>query len=461
MSAPVSTRLVPALAPAAKALNCTANIATQHASLAAQQGRPRRCDTRPARSHAMGGPRAGVMRLDDIQRPTGARVKRLAGALAFVLASAAVAMLSGCRSGSAQAEPEPRPVRVEPVRPAPADPAVRYSANVVPQTQVPLAFKVSGYIAEILQRPGTDRRLRDVQQGDVVTEGTVLARVSQADYAARVEQARAGIAGAEAALTKARADFDRASRLFDVQSLTKPDLDAARAARDSAESRLASARADATLAEIALRDCELKMPLRGVVLERRIERGALVSAGAVAFSVGNMRTVKALFGVPDVIAPLMKLGAPIPIRTDAIPNRDFPGRITAVSPAADPQSRVFSIEVSVPNQDLALRPGMVATVEVRHVSALSTTGAAPSPAPAIPLAAVVKQAQGSTDNRAGYAVFVVEDAGGKTIARSRTITLGDVSGNTVAVTSGLHVGERVIVSGATLVHDGDQVRIMP
>src|SRR5262249_26242954 len=128
-----------------------------------------------------------------------------------------------------------------------------------------------------------------------------------------------GVAGAEAAAVKARADFDRAAKLFETQSLTKPDLDSARAERDAAESRLNAAQAETRLAEIALRDTSLLMPLNGIVLERRIERGTLVAPGGVGFIVGNMRSVKAVFGVPDVIAPQMTLGTPLPIRTDALP----------------------------------------------------------------------------------------------------------------------------------------------
>jgi RND family efflux transporter MFP subunit len=379
--------------------------------------------------------------------------KTLGVAVCLAAAVAAMVMLAGCRAAATPVEPEPRPVRIETVKVAPGDPGVRYSANIAPQTQVPLAFKVGGYISDILQRPGADKRPRDVQQGDVVQQGTVLARVSPTDYSARVDQSRAGVAGAEAAAVKARADFERASRLFETQSLTRPELDTARAARDSAESRLTAAQAETKLAEIALHDTSLSMPLNGIVLERRIERGTLIAPGGVGFIVGNMRSVKAVFGVPDVIAPQMMLGAPLPIRTDALPNRIFPGRVTAVSPAADPQSRVFSIEVTVPNQEEALRPGMVATVEVRHQNPARAAGS-----PAVPLAAVVKQPQ---SGQSGYAVFVVEDAGGKTIARLRPVVLGDVTGNTVIAASGLRVGERVIVSGATLVHDGEPVRIVP
>jgi multidrug efflux system membrane fusion protein len=158
-----------------------------------------------------------------------------------------------------------------------------------------------------------------------------------------------------------------------------------------------------------------------------------------------------VFGVPDVIAPQMALGTPLPIRTDAVPNRAFPGRVTAVSPAADPQSRVFSIEVTVPNSEEALRPGMVATVEVHHTDPARAAGT-----PAVPLAAVIKQ-----PGSAGYAVFVVEEAAGKTLARLRPVVLGDVTGNTVMATSGLRIADRVIISGATIVHDGEPVRIVP
>ncbi len=421
-------------------------------------------------------------------RPRDARTRAHAGTRAFAIgtpialaaAIAAAASLAGCRSTPAHAEPEPRPVRIDKVSTAPGTPAVRYSANIAPQSQVPVAFKVGGYIASILQRPGADKQSRDVQQGDVVKQGTVLAQVSPADYSARVEQSRAGVSGAQAGMVKAEADFDRASKLFATKSLTKPELDTARAALDSAKSRLDASQAEARLAEIALHDTQLTMPLNGIVLERRIERGALVAPGSVGFIVGNMRSVKAVFGVPDVIAPQMTLGTPVPIRTDAFPGRDFPGRVTAVSPAADPQSRVFSIEVTVPNGDNALRPGMVATVEVKQ-SASARAGAAAS-APSVPLAAVVKRPGSSTD----YAVFVVEESAGKggtgatgadktagggpesgttagsrTIARVRPIVLGDVAGNTVVVTSGVRIGERVITSGATLVHDGEAVRIVP
>ncbi len=93
---------------------------------------------------------------------------------------------------------------------------------------------------------------------------------------------------------------------------------------------------------------------------------------------------------------------------------------------------------------------MIATVTVAD-------GGPPPRHPAVPLTAVVRPESGSS----GYAVFVVEEPGGKPVARRRPVVLGDVMGNRIEVAEGLRVGERVVVSGATLALDGRPVRIIP
>src|SRR5512143_3698656 len=83
-----------------------------------------------------------------------------------------------CGHGPAREKPA-RPVRVENVRAEGPGGGLRYSATVQPSEQVSLAFKVGGYVREVLQRPGVDGRPRDLQQGDPVTKGTVLARITE------------------------------------------------------------------------------------------------------------------------------------------------------------------------------------------------------------------------------------------------------------------------------------------
>jgi multidrug efflux system membrane fusion protein len=111
---------------------------------------------------------------------------------------------------------------------------------------------------------------------------------------------------------------------------------------------------------------------------------------------------------------------------------------------------VFDVEITVPNVDGALKVGMVAAVQVGDASASSA-----QPALVAPLSAIVR---GKGD---GYAIYVVEDQAGEAVARLRSVTLGPMIGNQIAVTAGLRPGERVVVSGATIVTDGERVSIMP
>jgi multidrug efflux system membrane fusion protein len=288
-----------------------------------------------------------------------------------------------------------------------------------------------------------------------VTRGTVLARVREAEYRQRVDQGRAGLAEAEAGLAKARQDLERARTLFALDSLVKPDLDAAQASFDASQARLAVARADLELANLALRDCALTAPSAGILLERRVEAGALVASGTVGFVLGDISAVKARFGIPDAAIGTLTPGERIGFTVDAVAATSFEGRVTAIAPAADAQSRVFDVEITIPNRDGRLRPGMIGTVTLPATGA--ALPAASGAAQTVPLTAVVRAKSGSGD----YAAFVVERQGGTDVARLRTVRLGDVIGNAIVVRGGLAAGEQVVVSGASLLVDGEPIRVVP
>jgi len=369
-----------------------------------------------------------------------------------ILAVVAAASVAGaCTKVEGIAAKPARPVKTQAVTMAPAASGVRYSATIEAFQEVPLAFKASGYVDDLIQRKGADGRQRAAQAGDQVSRGTVLARVHESDYQEKVNQGRAKLAEGEASLRKAQLDLERAKTLFAADSLIKPDLDSAQASFDSAQARVTSARADIELALSALRDCTMVSPATGVLLERKIEVGTLVGVGTVGFVLGDVSAVKARFGIPDAAIATVKLGDAIGVTVDAAAEKSFSGRITSVAPTADPQSRVFDVEVTIPNADGRLRPGMIGSVALG-------TPAAPITQPLIvPLSAVVKSAADSDK----YALMVVERQGDVEIARLRTVELGDVMGNGVAVTQGVASGERVVVTGASLLVDGDPVRVIP
>lgn len=349
-------------------------------------------------------------------------------------------------------KPPARPVRVEKVRSEIAATGLRYSASIQPYEQVSLAFKVGGYVREVRQLPGPDGRRRNLQQGDTVTRGMVLARLNSADYDEKVNQAKAQVAEAEASLAKARSDAARAESLYAGKALTRPDYDGATASLAGATARAEGARAQLETAQISLRDASLTAPADGVILSRNVEVGMLANAGTVGFTLADVTRVKAVFGVPDLLVRRVQIGMSLRITSEAFGSVEFPGRVTAVSPSADAQSRVFGVEVTIPNPDRRLKAGMIATVEVSAANLPDI----PAGSPTVSVAAIVKSARPG-----GFAVFVADGPDDDATAHARDVSLGRISGNRVAVAGGLKLGERVVVSGASLLTDGDRVRVIP
>src|SRR6185503_17480331 len=96
------------------------------------------------------------------------------------------------------------------------------------------------------------------------------------------------------------------------------------------------------------------------------------------------RRVKVVFGVPDVIVKDLRLGGPLTIQTEALPGAMLEGRITLISPSADPSSRVFEVEAALPNPEARLKVGMLATLRLGDAGPVTELS--------IPLAAVVRPA---------------------------------------------------------------------
>jgi RND family efflux transporter MFP subunit len=417
----------------------------------------------------------------------------------------AVSLAAGCRKAETK-ERAPKPVRVKAVERHTTGNGVRYSASIEPNSQVDLSFKVGGYVAAVAQVRDAAGEWRYLQAGDVVTKGAVLARVRESDYqvkvsqanaqhgearsalatsraqvteaAAAVETSRAQVADSQATFERATLDFERAKTLFATESITKTDYDAARAQYESAQARLDSARkqlagaeakvvtaraqagqaeakiktAEALAAEAAipLADTALRAPASAVVLERKIEVGALVTQNTPAFVLADLSSVKAAFGVPDLALQHVKPGDTLSLATDALPGQAFTGHVSRVAPSADPSSRVFEVEVTIANPQGLLKPGMIASISVQEQTPQADTLV-------VPLTAVVRAKEGAD----AYAVYVVAGPGEGQHARLRRVTLGKAFGNAVAVTDGVQAGELVITTGAALVADGEAVQVIP
>jgi len=386
-----------------------------------------------------------------------------------LIAAVPVLVLTACHRQEIRLEKTITPVRVASVNMYQPTGGGRYSASIVPARQVSLAFRVSGIVQKLYLSGG-----RPLEPGDMVAAGTTLASLRQDDYEHSVSQAQgqldaarqaeksaaAQLAQVQANKTRAEADFGRARTLIDSLSLTRPEFDAARAqldvacaqveaARAQIESAAAQARAaEANLASarLAQTDTFLTAPFGASVVQRNVEVGMLTGPSLPAYTLADIGTVKAVFGVPDTVAVQLERGKGIAVSVEALPGQDFHGTVTAIASVADPTTKLFQVEVTLANRQALLKPGMIAALTLGEASAAT-------PVPVVPLSAVVRD----HGNPSAFAVMVVENK----VAKARRVDLGPTFGDVLAVTSGLRPGELVIRAGATLVTDGETVEVIP
>ncbi len=327
--------------------------------------------------------------------------------------------------------------------------ALRFSAVVTPDAQVPLSFRIPGYVVALKQVRGQDGRMRDIAEGDRIGKGAVLVQIRSSEYQDKVRQASSQAGAAEAVAVKAKIDFERATRLYQTESITKPDFDAARAQYDASQNELRAARAATSEAKTALGDTSVVAPFDGDIVKKSVELGAFVGPGVPVFAVAKTDVVKIVVGVPDTSLRSVKLGQPVEVAVDAFPTRTFQARISRVSSAADPTTRNFEVEVAIPNRDHLLKVGMIGSLQLpaadgeTHPSSLQ-----------VPLSAIVQAKDGK------YGVFLVSASNAGQVATLRPVEIGRVTGSDIGVVTGLAAGDEVITTGANLLKDGQRVEVI-
>jgi len=207
--------------------------------------------------------------------------------------------------------------------------------------------------------------------------------------------------------------------------------------REAIAARVAQATAALRLAKITLEESTIKAPIAGVVAEKSIDEGNMVSPGVCIVRIVQTDTVKIIVGVGDRFVSLIEPGkTKATVTVDAYEDAPFEGTVERVSPVADARTMTVPVEIHVPNPKHRLKPGMFARVRLVLAEREGV--------PVIPDYALVRPENGPPH------VFVVN---GNT-AHRRPVTLGLAEGATVEIVKGAKAGDRVITRGQHLVREG-------
>jgi RND family efflux transporter MFP subunit len=353
-------------------------------------------------------------------------------------------------SGKVSAAEESLPVVtvVEPVRRV-AVQTITLPASIEAIEKATLYAKVSGYVQWI-----------KVDKGDQVKKGEVLAQLE-------VPEVEKEYQSAQAAAAESQADYERAEAEADLKQLTyqrtqgvrdseptvvsPQEVDVARATSETASgnARLAKARVDKARAELGRLQvlsefAKVTAPFDGVVTERFVDTGALIQAGAnssgtALVSVASIDQVRVYISVPEVDVSQVARGVAAKLRLDALPGKQFTGKVTRFADALDPQSRTMKTEIDLPNPGHGILPGMFGSVTLE----LATD----------PNAVFLSDQSVRQDSAGNKFVYTVENNRLRKVA----IQTGQDNGTETQV-FGLRGEEPIVLSGGENVQEGTRVK---
>jgi RND family efflux transporter MFP subunit len=340
---------------------------------------------------------------------------------------AALALGCGAAEGPRQAPGSPLAVRAIPI----AQVQVPVLSPALGATQAPvsavLATRLMGRIRSVA-----------VAEGDRVQRGQVLASLEDGDWRARLDQARASLREAEALRVQAGREVERRRNLHRDQALPQEGLDQAETQYARAQAAEQVARAGVAQAEVELGYTQVRSPLDGVVVRKYAQPGDLSAPGAPLLTIEQLDPLEVVAEVGESLFSRLSLGQEVEVEIPALSQR-HQGRLTALIPTADPQSRTFRVKVELPNPDHRLGSGL-------HARLLLKTGE--RPALLVPEAALVRE---------GQLQGVYLEAGGR--AQLRWLRLGQARDGLCEVLSGLEAGQAVISPPPAGLREGMPVEV--
>ncbi|HSW39022.1 MAG TPA: efflux RND transporter periplasmic adaptor subunit [Acidobacteriota bacterium] len=340
----------------------------------------------------------------------------LAAGFVAVLATATTMILR--ETATLPATEVPAGAREIPVR------TVSAERRTIPQTLTQPGNLEAWETAFVTGQTGSRIARIHVNEGDAIEAGQIVAEMEDSS-----------LRQAEIQVNSVRTDLKRMETLVGLGAVSRQQFDQVKAQYDTAESNY----------RLIRENTYLRSPINGIVTERHFVAGEAFMTGMdrpSIVTVMNLNPLKVAINVSERYYPQVRQGMPVQVRLDTYPNRVFRGRVEYISPAVNPDTRTFRVEIRIGNDERMLSPGMFARVSL---TLKEITGIF------IPAEVVQRDALAGEDY-----VFVVENG----LARRSPVVLGDRVEALQRINAGLETGAPVISEGIGRIKDGSPVRVM-
>jgi RND family efflux transporter MFP subunit len=346
---------------------------------------------------------------------------------AFLLAAILVLNLAGCAKGDREKGEKPPVVTgVSLERVAEVTVPERFEAvgTVRARNSARISARISGVVTSV-----------SVREGDRVRQGSLLVTLTAPESTAGAAGAAHAVEEALARKKLADVTFERYSRLFEEQAVTRQELDTRRAERDMAVQGLARAREAARAAGAVAGYTRIVAPVSGVVTAKTVDAGVTVFPGMPLLTVEEEGRCRMEVQAPESFLGRIRIGRELPLYLDGM-ERQITGTVSEIVPNVDPASRTFTVKLDIPVQ--GMRPGQFGRALLPAGEKRGIT---------VPARAVMEQGQLTF-------VWVVDP---RKSARMRLVKPGKTFGNRVEILAGLSDGERIVTSGMEKVIDGARI----
>ena len=280
-----------------------------------------------------------------------------------------------------------------------------------------------------------------VEAGQRVAKGTRLAKIDDSGIQDAFLSARSNVTSAQSSADLAKREEERANSLLQAGAIAEREVEGARRSNVAAQAQLADARSRLALAERQLSNTVVTAPFDGIVSERRVSGGDVVTPGGEMFTVVDPTSMRLEASVPADQLAVIRLGLPVNFTVTGYRDRVFQGKISRINPTADQVTRQVRIYASIPNSGQTLVGGLFAE---GRVAAESHIG------PSAPMTAI---------DEAGTTPAVMRIRNGTVERVEVTLGVSDAATERVELLSGVGVGDTLLVGSARRITPNTPVKV--